>query len=348
MEFRVRNVSAAVSAGFTWLAEVGIEEPSRNGPVIVAPEPVLTSYARPTERVLFSHLRDANPFFHMMEALWMLAGRNDVEWPAYFAANIRNYSDNGKILHGAYGHRWREYFGYDQLDWIILGLQSNPDSRREVLAVWDAGSLDDNYEPREGSGDLYVGGHGGKDVPCNTHAYFDLRNGELNMTVLCRSNDMLWGGYGANAVHFSLLQEYMAAGVGAPVGVYRQFSNNYHVYPSAITPKGMEPLAFLAALADDAACTDYYERGEVKPFPLVNTDLPTWDADLKQFMATPQGSANYQDVFFSAVARPMYLAWKERKEKRGTGLEWARLIAAADWRKACVEWILRREAAKKA
>src|SRR5580700_4053613 len=186
MELTATNVNQAVNEGFHYLAVAGVEENSRNGKVIVAPEPVLTTYTNPTERVLFSPLRDANPFFHLMEALWMLAGRNDVAWPAYFAKQIGQYSDDGETLHGAYGKRWRSYFGYDQLDWIMLGLECNPESRREVLTMWDPGSLDDNDEPRECTGDLYVGGHGGKDVPCNTHAYFDLRGGVLNITVMQR------------------------------------------------------------------------------------------------------------------------------------------------------------------
>jgi thymidylate synthase len=52
----------------------------------------------------------------------------------------------------------------------------------------------------------------------------------LDLTVLCRSNDVVWGAYGANAVHFSVLQEYLAGRIGVDVGVMYQFSNNYHGY----------------------------------------------------------------------------------------------------------------------
>ena len=33
---------------------------------------------------------------------------------------------------------------------------------------------------------------------------------KLCMTVCNRSNDMLWGAYGANVVHMSMLQEFVA------------------------------------------------------------------------------------------------------------------------------------------
>ena len=81
-----------------------------------------------------------------------------------------------------------------------------------------------------------------KDKPCNTHIYFQVRRERsfqggknthddyLDMTVCCRSNDIIMGAYGANAVHLSILQEYIAASVGVYVGRYYQFSNNYHMY----------------------------------------------------------------------------------------------------------------------
>src|ERR1039457_2230941 len=100
---QARNVNDALASGLEYLADKGVEEQSRNGPVIVAPGPVTTVYERPLERVLFSPLRDANPFFATMESLWMLAGHNDVVFPAYFAKNMMNYSDGGVTLHGAYG-----------------------------------------------------------------------------------------------------------------------------------------------------------------------------------------------------------------------------------------------------
>src|SRR4051812_29373079 len=180
------NVNEALSEGLNWLKAAGVRSPSRNGDVLVSPVPVVTEYAYPTERVLFSPLRDANPFFHFFEALWMLAGQRDLTWPLYFNKGFGAYSDDGVTLHGAYGYRWREWFGVDQLELIVNDLSASPDSRRAVLAMWD------------GEFDLEKAAEGGKDVPCNTTAFFDRRDGRLNMMVCCRSNDIYWGAYGAN------------------------------------------------------------------------------------------------------------------------------------------------------
>lgn len=355
------NLSDATAQGLRYLLQEGIRESSRNGTVIVAPHPVMTVYQNPTQRVLFSGLRDANPFFHLMEALWMLAGRNDLAFPTYFNQRFKEYSDDGEKVHGAYGHRWRAHFGYDQLEVIARELKTNPATRRCVLAMWDStpttnmvkatGFNEPTTIETYGANDLNLAMSGGKDVPCNTHIYFDVRGGVLNMTVCCRSNDVVWGAYGANAVHMSILQEYMAAWVGVPVGVYRQFSNNYHAYTDVYNEDALQ------AIAKDAKYTDYYTkpaplagipRHMVTPYPLVNGKVGTWNNDLADFLEDPLGVRTYNDEFFNMIAQPMYAAWHARKEKTGTGQEQVSLMADSDWKLACVQWIQRREASRAA
>src|SRR5437016_2476859 len=89
------TVSEALSQGLHAIRVHGIEKPSRVGAVLVMPRPVLTEYKDPTNRVLFSPMRDANPFFHVMETLWMLAGRNDLPWLTRFNKRFEAYSDDG-------------------------------------------------------------------------------------------------------------------------------------------------------------------------------------------------------------------------------------------------------------
>jgi hypothetical protein len=119
---------------------------SRVGDVLLIDEPVIITYKRPLQRVLFNPWRDCNPFFHLFESLWMLAGRNDVAPLAYFNSKISDIaSDDGQTFNGAYGYRWRhtethyEGSGYDggivstpidQLAIIIDQLKQKPDSRR--------------------------------------------------------------------------------------------------------------------------------------------------------------------------------------------------------------------------
>ena len=231
MEIRVRNVCQALAVGVRSM-RAGIDGQE---PAVVAPrgqatlewyEPVLTIFERPRERVLFSEVRDANPFFHFFEALWMLAGRNDVWFVEQFNRRMKEFSDDGISFYGAYGYRWRNYFGYDQLQ-VLVQLLQQADTRRGVLTMWDAKDLKYTipYDGRQGVS---------KDIPCNTHIYFKVRDGKLRVTVCNRSNDILWGLYGANAVHFSMLQEYIADKLALDCAPLHILSDSYHVYTSGV------------------------------------------------------------------------------------------------------------------
>jgi len=75
-----RNINSAWVDGVRLLKQSGVRRSSRNGDVLELPSGCVTRYLRPMERVLFCAVRDANPFFHLFEALWILAGRDDVVW----------------------------------------------------------------------------------------------------------------------------------------------------------------------------------------------------------------------------------------------------------------------------
>jgi hypothetical protein len=349
----VDNVNQALAEGLRHLHHFGVEEESRNGPVLVSPVPVTTVYRRPTRRVLISPVRNANPFFHFMEALWMLAGRNDLAFPMKFNKRFAEYSDDGKYLHGAYGHRWREHFGMDQLPIILEELTHNPNSRRAVLAMWDPPA-----DWSQMGGTLGSGGPPAKDIPCNTQVYFRIIKGLLDMTVTCRSNDIWWGAYGANAVHFSFLQEYMASALGLGVGRYYQVSNNYHLYPANLPSSDLLELADRARQADLYTTPGYaeeYDRAwlpraptDVYPeFPIMRHGATEFDKNLTLFMENPF-EVIYSEPLFE-VATPMLAAWECYKAKEyEDAFDNAKQIAADDWRIACGEWLSRKEAKRRA
>jgi thymidylate synthase len=356
---KAKNVNHALAHGLGYLVNEGIKETSRVGAVLVSPCPVVTVYANPTHRVIFHPARDANPFFHFMESLWMLAGRNDVEFVKYYASRMDQFSDNGKTLHGAYGYRWREAMGYDQLDELIRELRINPSSRRCVLQMWDATLEADETKHGggcwSGSNDLQTATSGGKDVPCNTHAYFDTVGGKLNMTVCCRSNDVVWGAYGANVVHFSMLMEYVARSADLPIGEYRQFSNNYHLY---VDRPDVERLIMQREQTQESGFVawDYYSfsnssQDKATPYPIMqNLHKGHFDAEMEKFFELwrPNHSnimqpMHFKDGFWRDVVVPMHNVYQLYKLRslqeayKATGL-----IDATDWRIACAQWLHRR------
>jgi len=356
-----RSVSEALSGGLHAIRVHGIAKPSRVGDVLVMPRPVMTEYSDPTNRVLLSPMRDANPFFHVMETLWMLAGHNDLPWLVRFNKRFASYSDDGgQTQPGAYGFRWRNHFGHDQLQDLILELKHNPDTRRCVLAMWDGGARaswagDIAYDWQRQEGDFFNAVAGSADVPCNTHAYFDTIDGRLNMTVCCRSNDIIWGAYGANAVHFSFLLEYISGMTGIPMGVYRQFSNNYHLYTNVIPREELMPLSrnvlahdpYLAPIGMGALRMEL-KSPSLRKVPLI-TAPEVFDVDLFKFMADSSMPAlidigDYYEPFFRNVAVPMFNAHAFYRDKNyKAAIDVAEQIRAEDWRMACVQWLERRQ-----
>ena len=335
LTFYARNVSEALFLGLQALQNSGVEVQTRNGPALEFPTPVCTTYTHPRERVLFYPTRDANPFFHLFESLWMLDGRNDVEWVARYNSRISQYSDDGVTFHGAYGYRWRKWFGFDQLETAIDRLNTFPNDRRTVVTMWDP------------SADFQVDDHLA-DVPCNTQIYFSVREGLVEMTVTNRSNDLIWGAYGANAVHMSILQEYVAARLELGVGRYHQFSNNLHAY-----------VDILEKMKDIQAEYDPYltlgkDGLSYNPPPLVDdhttfdTELTTWINERHLREDSDHYRTPFNNSFFELTATPMRITWALWKDKKvKEAIDYAQTIEDKAWKKACVEWLTRRKELEK-
>tara|TARA_Y100000114_G_scaffold22746_1_gene18467 strand:- start:3636 stop:4637 length:1002 start_codon:yes stop_codon:yes gene_type:complete len=303
------------------------EYESRNGKVLELKEPTTISYKNPQKRVLFDSVRDCNPFFHLAESLWMLAGRADLKSMEHFVPRMRNYSDDGISLWGAYGYRWRWAFGYDQLALIIKMLKRNPADRRCVLQMWST-KKDLNHLKGQG-----------KDVPCNTQIYFKIRDEELSMTVTNRSNDALWGALGANMVHFSILHEYMASMIGCKLGVYYHFTDNLHIYKDyEIWQKRVSKI-----YNNDLAWKKFTYPCE--PVPLV-TDVKTFDKELKLVVddiETGNVDGVIHNTFLKFVAIPVLQSWCEYKKGNiDKALDISETILSKDWKVACLSYLERR------
>jgi thymidylate synthase len=335
-----RNVHEIMPEAFRELAINGVQRDSRNGPVLVHPQPVTTVYEKPLERVEFWAQRDSNPIFHLMEALWMLGGREDVDFPTYFNSKFSQFSDDGTTFNGAYGYRWRNRFGIDQLKLIADRLKKNPNDRRCVLQIWNAGDLIP-WEDGES-----------KDVPCNTQAYFQVGvDGRLDMTVCCRSNDIVWGCYGSNAVHFSFLLEYVAARVGVPPGIYRQMSNNWHAYESVFNK-----VSDIIGHAEDpmygsrpGGPVNPYRDQSIFHFPLIQEgeDPNIFDHDLQFFLDAKNSVFGVRSRFLRRVAGPLAKSYHIFKDKANPNrfadaMAMATECEAEDWMIAAVSWYNRR------
>ena len=205
-------------------------------------------------------------------------------------------------------------------------------------------------------------------MPCNLTATFQVNSaGMLDMSVFNRSNDIIWGAYGANAVHFSLLQEYVAAGAGVPLGRYWQISTNWHAYVPILNMMPGErdlpgftvtesPHEATFTTSRDAACP--YELGAVEPTPLFPgrsdthlDEISIFDEEVRQLLsAGPEDVGIMRTSFLEEVARPMmraHDAWKLMRGQAGydAAREFMHRCSCSDWYLAGNQWLDRRFAA---
>lgn len=314
--FEAYNVPRAYKYILERLKILGVEENSRNGPVLSFDKPVVLTIHNPLERVLSCPVRDANPFFHVLEFVWMMAGRNDADFVGALVKRMYEYAEPDGYFHGAYGHRWRHHFGFDQISKAISKLAVNPQDRRVVIGMWDP------------TVDLPTSM---KDHPCNTQILPRIVNGKLDFMVTNRSNDIIWGMMGANAVHMTLLHQLMADAIKVGVGSYRVMSTNAHVY--ANLPKLEEMM--------DSKITDLYEDG-YKPCTKIlpaTESYASFVAACEKFCNEP--GPNSGSSWVDSVAYPMYNAYMCRgtPEKALSILQLQ--CRAEDWWVAGSEWITR-------
>lgn len=342
---KISDINEALPRALPLLFEHGVKHTAASlanaRETIEWPGLFITEYWHPERNVLFDPVRDANPMFHYLESMWILAGRNDVQFLAHVLPKMAEYSDNGSRFHGAYGFRLRRWFGsmdeIDQIERAIKLLKRDPTSRQCVLSIWDPDT------------DL---GAKTKDMPCNNLLMLKVRQNKLNITVSNRSNDAIWGCYGANAVQFSMLQMYLAARIGVDVGTYCQVSDSFHVYSDTPYWKWFveryvldnvswaEPLLDSRRLYAKIGDQNIFEEG----IEVVDDELRTFfiEADL----AIDNGGREIAMFARSLAVRTAIQMWnilhyhRSKQPDRARTEAWS--IDAPDWREAAQRWLSRR------
>lgn len=169
---------------------------------------------KPRHRYFLVPGRNGNVFSQIAEALWVLAGRNDLEFITRYIPQAPKFSDDGVTWRAGYGPRLRDWHGTDQIGNVVRLLKKDPHSRQAVISLWDP--AEDWQES--------------KDIPCNNWLHFLIRNNRLHLNVSVRSNDAWYGFSHADFFIWSLLQEYVAHWVGVELGQMNWFVGSYHIY----------------------------------------------------------------------------------------------------------------------
>lgn len=265
--FVYRNISFATAAGLRDLFTSGAIVDVR-GHRVRELRNRLTVLSHPRERCLFLPHRGNDIIATLAETLWVLSGRDDIEWLSAYLPRAKDFSDNGSTWRAAYGPRLRNWNGIDQLAETRRLLLEETASRRAVMSL---------YDPDR---DFVVS----KDIPCNNWLHWLVREGQLHLTVAVRSNDLIWGFSGVNSFEWSVLQEMMAFWVGAEVGDATYLASSFHLYEhhDERARKSME--AFRGVTCYDFGVTGPAFRTSFDDF---NEVLRTWFALEAQIRLNP-------------------------------------------------------------
>jgi len=152
------------------------------------------------------------PHIAAAETAWQFMGTKDPEfilgkaprlWSKFLefeTTETGTVTDQQQVLKTAYGWRWREAFGRDQLALAMSELKDNPTNRQLWVQAWD---------PRSDG----LGGPQPKNVPCPIGFTVSRFQDDLHMSVFIRSSDVFVG-LPYDVMAYSLTADAIAATVG--------------------------------------------------------------------------------------------------------------------------------------
>ena len=241
------------------------------------------SLQRPFERCIVLPHRLGSIAACVAETVWVIAGRDDIDFLSDYLPRAAEFSDDGTTWSGAYGPRLRDWMGIDQVAQIRELLLADPTSRRAVMSIFDP-AQDFNS---------------GLDVPCNNWLNFTIRNGCLDLSVAIRSNDLIWGFSGINTFEWSVLHEMMAHWLDVKVGQAHYFISSLHLYERHFER---------AEAIVSAPRTSSYERGYASipyqgSWEDLSSHLEHWFKVESQIRRDPWGSISAIDEFPEPMLR---------------------------------------------
>lgn len=171
---------------------------------LIAPE---IHIEHPISNLVYLKERRFNLVYAIVESLLLISKVNNVKYFSRFNQNMKNYSDDGEILNGAYGYRIA-----DNIDYIVERLKSDKDSRQAVLTIYqnDVNKIT-------------------KDPPCTLNLHFLIRDNKLCLINYMRSNDIIWG-TPYDMFMFTTLQTLVAYQLDIEPGWYKHIPSSLHVY----------------------------------------------------------------------------------------------------------------------
>lgn len=247
------------------------------------------------------------PHIAAAETAWQFMGTKDPTfivgkapklW-SKFVETEEEYDQTGhpsgqrKVLKTAYGYRWREAFGRDQIALAVHELKTNPTNRQLFISAWDPSS--------DG-----LGGEQPKNIPCPVGFTVSRFRDDLHMSVFIRSSDVFVG-LPYDVMCYSLTADAIAATVGIRPASLHVTLAHPHLY---------EPHwnAARACLTDDWSAGEWREAKEFEKASTtwaknVQPNLPCWD--IQAILDNPE---SYVTIVKALAGRTNQNSWDPMPE----------------------------------
>jgi thymidylate synthase len=153
-----------------------------------------------------------------IELLWFLRGETNIAWLQENGVKIWDeWADAHGDLGPVYGKQWRSWAApngqsIDQIEKLVHGLKTNPNSRRHIVSAWNPADVDDMALP-----------------PCHCLFQFFVADGKLSCQLYQRSADIFLG-VPFNIASYALLTHMLAKVVGLEPGDFVHTFGDAHLY----------------------------------------------------------------------------------------------------------------------
>ena len=154
----------------------------------------------------------------IVELLWFLRGDTNIGWLKENGCSIWDeWADENGDLGPVYGKQWRSWAtpdgrSIDQIERLIEGLKTNPNSRRHIVSAWNPADVEDMALP-----------------PCHCLFQFFVADGKLSCQLYQRSADVFLG-VPFNIASYALLTMMVAQVVGLEPGDFVHTLGDAHLY----------------------------------------------------------------------------------------------------------------------
>lgn len=152
------------------------------------------------------------------ELAWQLQGTKDPDFIMKHAPKVWGKFIEDGVIENAYGYRWMQHFGRNQISDAISLLKADSSSRQAHISIWD--SLFDGSDKPE---------YCHKNVPCITDLTINIIDNKLNIAVNMRSSDV-YVGLPYDLLTYALLLDAFATSLKCDRGYLSFHLANAHIY----------------------------------------------------------------------------------------------------------------------